>query len=261
MLVNIDSNLRCCLSNGFPIPINNGTYPELGGFVAGQGRPNTAFGSITDYTFVGEAAYHGLQVGVNKRMSKGYQFGLTYLLSKNEDTSGTPYNPFDVEADYGRSSQDQRHRFTANWVVRLPWAFNLNGIFYAASGQAVTATTGGVDLNGDAATAGDRPTCGLDPRFNPGCTALGLAAGERVPRNPLRSDTVARVDVRVSRTFTVKTVRLEPLFEVFNLFNRENYDPGAYQTSLANVNFGRPGRSSGLPYQSRQMQLGARLTF
>jgi hypothetical protein len=260
-LVNVDSNLACCLSNGLPIPVNSGTYPELGGFVQGVGRPNTAFGTITDYTFQGRAKYHGLQVGATKRMANGFQFGATYLLSKNEDTASTPNNPFDIDADYGRSSQDQRHRFTANWVVRLPYAFNFNGIFYAASGQAIGATTGGIDINGDVSTGGDRPTCGLDPRFNPGCTVLGLATGQIVPRNPLRSEPVARFDVRVSRTFPLRNVRIEPLFEVFNLFNRQNNDPGAYQTSLANARFGQAGRSSSLPYLPRQIQLGARLTF
>ena len=72
---------------------------------------------------------------------------------------------------------------------------------------------------------------------------------------------MARFDVRLSRTFAFAGVRVEPLFEVFNLFNRRNYDPGAYQTSLANVRLGQEGRSSSLPYQPRQIQLGARLTF
>jgi hypothetical protein len=72
---------------------------------------------------------------------------------------------------------------------------------------------------------------------------------------------VARFDVRLSPTFAVGTVRAEPLFEVFNLLNRRNYDPGAYQTSLANARFGQEGRSSALPYQPRQVQVGGRLTF
>ena len=72
---------------------------------------------------------------------------------------------------------------------------------------------------------------------------------------------MVRFDVRLSRTFALGTVRVEPLFEVFNLFNRRNYDPGAYQTSLANARFGQEGRSSSLPYQPRQIQVGGRLTF
>jgi len=261
LLVNIDSNLTCCLPNGFPVPVNTGTYPELGGLVQGVGRPNANFGAITDYTFQGRAVYHGLQVGVTKRMEHNYQFGLTYLLSKNDDTATTLNNPFDLAADYGRSIQDQRHRVTANWVVRLPYAFNFNGIFFTASGRAIGANTGGIDINGDVATGGDRPTCGLDARFAPGCSALGIPNGQVIPRNPFRSAPVVRFDVRLSRTFALGTVRVEPLFEVFNLFNRRNYDPGAYQTSLANARFGQEGRSSSLPYQPRQIQVGGRLTF
>lgn len=261
MLVTIDSNLFCCLADGNAKPINTGNYPELGGVVAGAGRPDPRFNTISNYTFIGKADYHGLQVAVNKRMSKGNQFGATYLLSKNNDTAGTPFNMFDPLVEYGRSAQDQRHRLTANWVTTLPFDFHLNGIAYAASGQAIGTSTGGVDLNGDASTGGDRPTCGLDPRFVPGCTALGVPNGQRVPRNALRGDTVVRVDLRLSRALRLSRVSVEPLIEVFNLFNRNNHDPGAFQASLANARFGQPGRSSNLPYQPRQLQLGARLIF
>jgi outer membrane receptor protein involved in Fe transport len=261
MLVNVDSNLFCCTANGFPLPLTSGNYPDLGGFVAGAGRPDPNFGSITDYTFQGRARYHGLQLALTKRLSNNHQYGVTYLLSKNEDTSATANNPFDIGSEFGRSSQDQRHRLTANWVVRLPYRFNFNGILFAASGQALGTSTGGVDINGDSSTGGDRPICGLDPRFNPGCAALGIANGERVPRNPHFSDRVTRLDIRLSRTFQLNGFRMEPLIEVFNVFNRENYDPGTYQISLANATFGAPGRSSGLPYQPRQIQLGAKVTF
>jgi hypothetical protein len=260
MLVNVDSNLFRG-PNGFPLPINNGNFPELGGPVVGAGRPNPNFGSITDYTFQGEARYHGLQVALTKRMADSHQYGVTYLLSKNEDTGASANNPFDIAAEFGRSGQDQRHRLTANWVVRLPYDINFNGILFAASGQAISASTGGVDINGDGNSGGDRPICGLDPRFNVGCAALGIPNGERVPRNPHFSDAVARLDIRISKALQLNTVRIEPMFEVFNLFNRENYDPGAYQISLANARFGQPGRSSGLPYQPRQMQVGVKMVF
>nr|MBA3887521.1 hypothetical protein [Acidobacteriota bacterium] len=242
-------------------PINSGNFPELGGQVTGAGRPNPNFGSITDYTFQGKAKYHGMQVALTKRMSNNHQYGLTYLLSKNQDTGASANNPFDIAAEFGRSGQDQRHRLTANWVIRLPYDFNFNGILFAASGQAISASTGGVDINGDGGAGGDRPICGLDPRFNPGCAALGIPNGERVSRNPHRSDTVARVDIRLSKGFQLHTLRFEPVFEVFNVLNRENYDPSAYQISLANARFGQPGRSSGLPYQARQIQIGGRVVF
>ena len=88
MLKSLDSNLFCCRPDGYPIPIRNGTFPELGGAVVGGGRPNASFNTITTYSFHGKSRYDGLQVAVNKRMSRNYQFGLTYLLSKNKDSGG-----------------------------------------------------------------------------------------------------------------------------------------------------------------------------
>ena len=261
MLKSLDSNLICCRSDGYPIPIRNGTFPELGGAVIGGGRPDPRFNTITTYTFNGRSRYDGLQVAVNKRMSRNYQFGLTYLLSKNKDSGASANNPFNLDDEYGRSALDQRHRLVGNWVARLPWDVNFSGIAFIASGRAIGATTGGIDINGDGVATADRPICGIDARFNPGCTFLGVAAGERISRNPLTSDAVARFDIRLAKIVRVKAIRLEPSFEVFNLFNRRNYAPNAYNTNLTNARFGQPGRSPSLPYLPRQIQLAMRMDF
>jgi hypothetical protein len=261
LLKQLDSNLFCCRPDGYPIPIRSGTFPELGGAVVGGGRPDPRFNTITTYSFNGRSRYQGLQVAVNKRMTKVYQFGVTYLLSKNQDSGSGANNPFDLAAEFGRSTLDQRHRLVANWVVRLPYQLLFSGISYIAGGRAIGATTGGIDINGDTATGADRPVCGLDPRFAAGCTFLGIANGQRIPRNPLMSDPVARFDVRLARTFPVKGVRFEPSLEAFNLFNRRNYAPQAYNTNLTNARFGLPGRSQSLPYLPRQVQLALRLDF
>jgi hypothetical protein len=56
-------------------------------------------------------------------------------------------------------------------------------------------------------------------------------------------------------------VTVDPTIEVFNLFNRQNNDPTTYNANLASQNFGLPGRSAGLPYLPRQLQLAVRLGF
>ena len=169
---------------------------------------------------------------------------------------------FDVNDEYSDSLQDQRHRFVANWVAQLPYRFIFGGIFFAGSGRAIAVTTGGADLNGDGTSAGDRPTCGRDARFSAACAALGIASGTRVPRNGLRSGPVYRLDLRFSRKFKLGPHSdLEPQVEAFNVFNRENDDPTTYNASLASARFGQPGRSAGLPYLPRQIQLGVRMTF
>ena len=261
MLVTVDSNLFCCLPDGNALPIRPGNFPELGGAVQGFGRPNPDFNAISTYTFIGKSRYHGLQVAVDKRFSHNYQFGVSYLLSKNDDTGSPPNKAFAIDEDYGVSGLDQRHRIVANWVSRLPLGLSFGGILTAGSGRPLNPTSGGVDVNGDGQAGGDRPICGIDPRFAPGCRALGIADGQRVPRNAFRSDATVKLDFRLSRRFRVANVDVDPSFEVFNVFNRRNYDPLRYNRSLSSAAFGSPGRSDLLPYLPRQMQLGVRMTF
>jgi hypothetical protein len=261
ILQSYDTNLFCCLPNGQALPVSTGTYPELGGLVPGAGRPQPQFGSITTYFFHGHSRYSGLQMAMNKRMSHNYQFGLSYLLSKNTDTAGTPSNTFDLSKDYGRSALDLRHRLVGNWLVRLPYQVDLSGIAYIASGRALGTTTGGIDINGDGLTGGDRPTCGLDSRFTAACTFLGVANRQQIPRNPLTSAPIARVDLRLSRKLKTSKLTIDPSIEAFNLLNRKNYDPGTYNTALTSARFGQPGASSNLPYLPRQIQVAVRVGF
>jgi hypothetical protein len=54
-------------------------------------------------------------------------------------------------------------------------------------------------------------------------------------------------------------VTLDGMFEVFNLFNHQNF--GAYVTNASNQNFGQPAPKDNLAYQPRMMQLGFRVGF
>jgi hypothetical protein len=146
-------------------------------------------------------------------------------------------------------------------VIRLPFQIDFSGIVAGGSGRHINPTTGGADINGDGVPGGDRPTCGLDARFNPGCTALGVANGTRVSRNSLLTASTVKVDVRISRKIRLKRIEIDPSFEMFNLFNRRNYDPATHNPALSSANFGKPGRSSSLPYLPFQAQLGVRMTF
>lgn len=274
MLRGVDANLFCCTPDGNAWPIISGVYPELGGFVAGRGRPDRRFNSISDIRTVGRSRYRGLQVTGTKRMAQGYQFAVAYLLSWTKDDqngpTSSPNNMFNLADEFARSLQDQRHHLVANWVSRLPYGVNLSGIVSigsgrtatsAAGGGATVSVTGGVDINGDGTSSGDRPTCGRDPRFTPGCAALGLSDGQRVPRNPFQADALYKLDLRLSRKIRLARFDIDPSLEVFNVFNRRNYDASSYNTNLTTSQFGQPGRSDALPFLPRQVQLGMRMTF
>lgn len=270
-LHSVDTNLFCCLPDGNAKPVRSGTYAELGGFVDGAGRPDPRFNNIRAYMTDGRADYKGLQLALDKRFSHNYQFGATYLLSYNHDNLGQngaqtfPSNQFNAADDYGRSVFDQRHRFTFNWVTRLPAHFSFSGLAFAASGMARSVTVGGKDIFGIAPVAqnqGARPTCGRDPAFNAACAGLGIPNGTRVGVNPWTTAPVFRVDMRVARPISLsRGMEVQPSIEVFNVFNRQNNDPAAYNINITSPRFMLPGPSSSLPYLPRQVQFGARFSF
>jgi hypothetical protein len=68
------------------------------------------------------------------------------------------------------------------------------------------------------------------------------------------------VDVRLQKSLSItKLVKLEGMWEIYNLFNHENY--GSYVTNLDNARYGQPSGNTFLQYQPRMMQLGVKLTF
>ena len=68
-------------------------------------------------------------VRVRKRLQEGFSIGGTYSFSKSIDDASSigggatvvAQNPFDLAAERGLSSFDQRHRFTADYLVELPF--------------------------------------------------------------------------------------------------------------------------------------------
>lgn len=265
----VDTNLFFDSVNRRALPVRSGVFRELGGAVQGVGRPDRRFNQIWEIQNKGVARYHGLSVALDKRFSNNYSFGATYLLSKNQDSTtdfdSFPSNNFDPDGEFATSLFDQRHRFTANWVWQLPGSFVFSGLVYAGSGVARPTIAVGQDLFATAPQGrghSPRPTCGLDPRFSRACAVLGIPTGTRVPRNAFRTDPVYRVDIRVGWKARIsRTGILEPTFELFNLFNRKNFDPTTYNTNLGSLGFGSPGRSLNQPYLPRQVQLGIRFEF
>ncbi len=189
---------------------------------------------ILQYTSFGETWYRGLTVAVTKRFTDRYQFLASYTLSKAEDNSTDyqtafiaqdngrgrdPNDPtglpigFDPDSERGLSTQDQRHRFVLSGLYVLPGAVQVSSIITLGSGRPFNILAG-VDLNQD----GDGGSFPADrARTNP------LDQASSVARNVGEMPTQATVDLRVSRRFNVSRIKIDGLFEVFNLFNRTNY--------------------------------------
>ena len=134
-----------------------------------------------------------------------------------------------------------------------PAGIQLSGIVTVASGVPFNILAG-TDLNGD----GDGGNFPSDrARQTPGDPSSS------VERNAGRLPTEAAVDLRVSRRFGKSGLVVEPIFEVFNLFNRANFTDvnnvfgtGAYPSAPLPT-YGQFVRAAA----PRQAQLGIRLTF
>jgi hypothetical protein len=80
----------------------------------------------------GNSVFHAGSIRIRKRLAHGIGFGANYTYSKSIDDAssiggGGPIvaqNPFDIAADRGLSSFDQRHKFTGNWIYDLPFGDN-----------------------------------------------------------------------------------------------------------------------------------------
>jgi len=80
----------------------------------------------------GNSILHAASVRVRKRMAKGLGLSGQYVYSKSIDDASSiggggsvvAQDPFDISADRGLSSFDQRHKFTGNWIYDLPFGDN-----------------------------------------------------------------------------------------------------------------------------------------
>ena len=206
------------------------------------------FNGIGDLTVVESTAsslYQGLTVGLEKRAGK-VQFQAFYTYSKDRSDDDNERDPFsfryaritDLDAEWGFSDRDQRHRFNG-WVLwQAPWGVNVNARYSYSSAQPQSITeTGAV-----AQTPQDRIN----------------ADGTITRRNLGRKDNkFSSVDLRLSKVFKLGNVDLEGIIDIFNLFNSRNQK----SPEVTNLIFNFDGTvQSGLG-DPRQIQLGVRLIW
>ena len=119
-------------------------------------RPNANFTNVSFYTNEGDIKYRALLLEIRRRMANKYSWGLTYTLAVSENNSETIFigmqDPRDLGRSFGPSDEDRRHVVTANGVARLPWGFDLAGVFEYRSERPIDVFVGGRDLNGDGIT-------------------------------------------------------------------------------------------------------------
>lgn len=162
----------------------------------------------------GVSDYNGLQVNLEKRLSRKLSFLASYTLSKTTNTvepDAGNGDPADVnrlgEFERGLSLLDQRHRFVLSGYYQLPYGVTFGGLTSLASARPY-AITAGVDTNGDGSTA-DRP--------------FDRTTGTFLARNTGRGTPIYETDLFLQKSFSLsERARVEFRLEAFNVFNHRN---------------------------------------
>ena len=221
-----------------------------------------------------DSVYDGLLLDFDKRPSNHFGFGASYTWSKGIDNGPNPsfvLIPQDntrFHEERAVSSDHLAHRFVANATILGPtkmnalvndWEF---GFIVTLQSPRYFTKFAGFDANGDIFGANDR---------------VGIE-----PRNTFEGDSMKALDLRVSRGFNLsEKVRLQGMFEAFNVFNTLNVR--FFNTTYGAADFcnvsgpldpscgagpffleGSPNPAYGTPraiFNPRQLQLAVRLTF
>jgi hypothetical protein len=220
LILSVNQNVPSCVASGS----NNGC------------RPNPNYANNNQYSPLGRSNYHGFHVSFLQRPATWGYYRISYTLSKSMNNLGenffsSPIDPFDLSKDWGRSDDDQRHRFVFSGGVNTPmrpaqdvWQMFTNGFQVSTMIQAYSALPFNV-------------TSGVTTIQ--GTTGRPIVDGEFIPRNSGIGNDFFSMSLRVSRTFPVAgRLRVEALAEVFNLTNRTNpltrntnFGPGQYPTN------------------------------
>ncbi len=244
--------------------------------------------------------YDGLLVSFERRYTGRFQFRASYTLSKafnyaNDDQipfSNGPVDPTNLQLEYGPTPNDQRHRFAFAGFFDAPLGLRLAPLWTVASGvpMDILLPDGTARLPGLQRNAGGRlfhTGAELNAYINR-LNAAGGVGGEPLPLvadDARFSDSFNSLDLRLTRPFRIRDrVTVEPIAEVFNLFNvtnvlgvsnvnysgfantlvRDDSNDPSSPGFLRSSSFGRPVTTAGGVFGSggpRAFQFAARVTF
>jgi hypothetical protein len=204
--------------------------------------------------------YHSMQTSLEKRLSRGFSFGLHYTWSTFIDYASEIFNPsgaevavsqdsFNRRADRGRSSYDRPHRLAGNFVYEsgvvghLLGGWQMNSSFSLQSGAPFTPLNGsdptgalsGIDgLVGSAIRPNLNTTLPISGMSVEQLVAAGgrtlfrtLGTGERVGnagRNILRADGINNIDFGILKNTRIsETQKFQIRADFYNFTNTRDF--------------------------------------
>jgi hypothetical protein len=284
-------------------------------FPDGSGRRNPNFAQVRTILQGFNSDYNAMTAGIQRRFDRNLQFQISYTYGKSiDDASGTSrmdysngqaraFDPYNRNLNRARSDFDIRHTFTANATYDFPMGRNLKGI----AGQivrgwqlnAIVMVSSGVPFT--PLVDGDPDRDGTDenvarPNLLPGVNLV--PAGGRTPdlwfnpnafappvvgfrgtagRNIVNGPNYRSSDLGIVKSFQLGETRtIQFRTEVFNLFNRANFDlpfnsedgeliynylPAASKTPANFIQAPSLGRVFATVGDSREIQFGVKFIF
>src|SRR4029078_7215992 len=106
LLMSVNQNVPACVAAG----TNNGC------------PPNGSYRNNNQYSSVAQSNYHGLHLSFVQRPTTWSSVRFTYTLSKSMNDLGeaffsSPIYPTNINRDWARSDDDQRHRLVINGTI------------------------------------------------------------------------------------------------------------------------------------------------
>jgi hypothetical protein len=238
-------------------------------------RPDPSLGNVNQLESTGRTETDRWMVNVNYAIpERRFFMGANYQLARSnnhaDNAFALPADNYDLEAEWGPSAQDVRHRFFGMVNVGLPRGLRM-GIFTQGQSASPYTIITGVDANRDT-VVNDRP--------------------DGVGRNSARGSAVWNLNARLSRAFAFgpqrqtdgeprirggrgggrgprgggggpmmmmdgsdQRYRLEFYLQAFNILNRVNYQ--GYVGNLRSPGFGTPVSAG----PARRIEMGMNFGF
>jgi hypothetical protein len=218
---------------------------------------SNGLGALNSVESTAHSRYYGVTVGVNKRLSHRYQMQAYYTWSKDQSDDDNERDPFTIryanffqlDKEFGLSDRDQRHRFNG-WILwNAPGGLDVNGRVTYLSAQPLDIRPDGQPVSAFPPTERciPAPAVAGDP-----CDA-SAAVFQR--NQGTKDNEFFTIDLRLSKDFHAGDFTIQPVLDVFNLTDSDNF----LVPEVTNLIFNFDGTVRSGAGEPREIQLGVRL--
>lgn len=231
---------------------------------------NVAVSNVTTRINEGDTNYDALQLSLEKRFAQGFQFRASYTLSDSTgNVSGSAFGvanfqsqtALNLDANKGPTDFDRANNFVFSGLYYVPKTRGLvvSTVIRALDGTPVTIFNSTVDADQNGINLDPLPAgTFMNSRTFPNGETLNFEVENKGGINGARRPGFFQVDLRLAYKFDVnERVNTGFTFEIFNMFDRTNFDETTFGGNTSQSSFLIPS----VARPKRTLQLGFRVAF